>query len=185
MWGRLFTGHNQKMAEEFNFACRFARLNSQDRESAAEQTSHTFLSQPGPDEAVSEEREDSSQLFENIRAELDSIITSSPAHFIPEMNQVKTEQMSEPSQTGPRLRRKLRLVSSPDRLPRDLLEKAGVTEDLVKNALWATVGNGRVKIFPLFFGITSLCVSPVTSSRSPHRGGGWGPAMCQLRVRGV
>ena len=52
-----------------------------------------------------------------------------------------------------------RFLRSPARLPRELLGDVGELEDLsgdlTEQAVWAKVGNGRVKIFPLSFGNSS------------------------------
>lgn len=51
-----------------------------------------------------------------------------------------------------------RFLSSPARLPRELLGGVGDLEelsDLTEQAVWAKVGNGRVKIIPLSFGNSS------------------------------
>ena len=54
-----------------------------------------------------------------------------------------------------------RFLRSPARLPRELLGDVGDLEelqelsDLTEQAVWAKVGNGRVKIIPLSFGNSS------------------------------
>lgn len=56
-----------------------------------------------------------------------------------------------------------RFLRSPPRLARELLGDVGELEleelqelnDLTEQAVWAKVGNGRVKIFPLSFGNSS------------------------------
>ena len=106
MWGRLFTGtdHNKDLAEEFDFARRFATINHhQDPESAL--TAENF---------EDEEREKpatSSELFKNIRKELNSIVSLNPSHFVPEMNEVDDGPMYQKSSKGnPKKRRKVTFI---------------------------------------------------------------------------
>ena len=84
MWGRLFTGtdYNEELAEEFNFARRFASLNSQDPEESS------LAAENIEDDLLGRKEATSSQLFKNIRKELDSIVSSNPSQFLPEMNEV-------------------------------------------------------------------------------------------------
>lgn len=53
----------------------------------------------------------SSELFKNIRKELNSIVSSNPSHFIPEMNEVEDGQMFKKSPRGnPKKRRKVTFI---------------------------------------------------------------------------
>ena len=102
MWGRLFTGtdYNKELAEEFNFARRFASLNSQDPEESSLDAEIIEDDLLGRNEATS------SQLFKNIRKELDSIVSSNPSQFLPEMNEVDVGPMFHKSSRGePKKRR--------------------------------------------------------------------------------
>ena len=108
MWGRLFTGtdHNTDLAQEFDFARRFANINNhQDPESAL--TAENF-----EDEGeVREKPATSSELFQNIRKELNSIVSLNPSHFVPEMNEVDDGQMFQKSSKGnPKKRRKVTFI---------------------------------------------------------------------------
>ena len=182
MWGRLFTGtshgHNDNLAQEFDFARRFTSLSSQDPESASDKSLLEFAGDQ------SEERDTgptSSELFEHLRKELDSIVASHPTHFVPEMNEIKNDEMFHKSPkhdslfelvdlkpdikmtASPKKRRRVTFVKriedgkflrDPSRLTRELMGETDLTEDLTENAVWARVGNGRVKIFPLSFGMS-------------------------------
>ena len=120
MWGRLFTGtaHNEDLSEEFDFARRFASLNSQDPESAV--TAENFEDDLVGRHEESEKPPTSSELFRNIRKELNSIVSSNPSHFLPEMNEVDDGQMFQKSSRGdPKKRRKVTFIR---RIPNGRLE---------------------------------------------------------------
>ena len=175
MWGRLFTGtshgHNDNLAQEFDFARRFTSLSSQDPESASDKSLLEFAGDQ------SEERDTgptSSELFEHLRKELDSIVASHPTHFVPEMNEIKNDEMfhKRPKHdslfelvdlkpdikmtAGPKKRRRVTFVKRIEdgKFLRDPVSETDLTEDLTEKAVWARVGNGRVKIFPLSFGMS-------------------------------
>ena len=112
-------------------------------------------------------------MFENLRKKLDSIVSSNPGHFLTEMNEIEDDTIFDQSEekrdglfeivdlepqtkatAAPETRKMTfvkripngKFLSDPARLER------GQTEDLTERAVWARVGNGRVKIFPLSFG---------------------------------
>ena len=107
MWGRLFTGtdYNEELAEEFNFARRFASLNSQDPEESS------LAAENIEDDLLVRNKATSSQLFKNIRKELNSIVSSNPSQFLPEMNEVDVGPMFHKSPRGdPKKRRKVTFI---------------------------------------------------------------------------
>ena len=111
MWGRLFTGtdHNDDLAQEFDFARRFASTNSQDPESAV--TGENFEDDLSGRNEVREKTATSSELFKNIRKELNSIVSSNPSHFLPEMDEVDDGQIYQKSPRGnPKKRRKVTFI---------------------------------------------------------------------------
>lgn len=125
MWGRLFRGtgegHNENLAQEFEFARRFARLTSQDPESGV--ADEDFQIKEDDLDGLNEVREKpatSSELFKNIRKELDSIVSSNPRQFLPEMNEVDDGPIFQKSSRGdPKKRRKVTFIR---RIPNGRLE---------------------------------------------------------------
>ena len=115
VWGRLFTGfgHNDNLAQEFDFARRFANINNgQDpesmvgniqlnREETVEPTSEKFVIQFG--DGGREKLQTSSELFDSLRAKLDTIVSSNPGHFVPEINEIEDEEPFQQGQRGERL----------------------------------------------------------------------------------
>ena len=125
MWGRLFTGtdYNEELAEEFNFARRFASLNSQDPEESS------LAAENIEDDLVGRNKATPSQLFKNIRKELDSIVSSNPSQFLPEMNEVDVGPMVHKSSRGEPKKRRAK-VTFIRRIPNGRSESSAVRSEI-------------------------------------------------------